>query len=41
MSIAERTRHEPVPRVALPIGPRTAAVLALASLAGLMMLCWP
>ena len=27
--------------VALPIGPRTAAVLALASLAGLMMLCWP
>ena len=28
-------------RAALPIGPRTAAVLALASLAGLMMLCWP
>jgi energy-coupling factor transport system substrate-specific component len=27
--------------VALPIGPRTAAVLVLASLAGLMMLCWP
>ena len=27
--------------VALPIGPRTAAVLALASLAGLMMLSWP
>ena len=29
------------PEVALPIGPRTAAVLVLASLAGLMMLCWP
>ncbi len=29
------------PGVALPIGPRTAAVLVLASLAGLMMLCWP
>ncbi|MDT0186173.1 ECF transporter S component [Microbacterium sp. ARD31] len=27
--------------VALPIGRRTALVLALASLAGLMMLCWP
>ena len=27
--------------VALPIGPRTASVLVLASLAGLMMLCWP
>ena len=27
--------------VALPIGPRTAGVLALASVAGLMMLCWP
>ena len=27
--------------VALPIGARTAAVLALASFAGLMMLCWP
>jgi energy-coupling factor transport system substrate-specific component len=27
--------------VALPIGLRTALVLALASLAGLMMLCWP
>lgn len=27
--------------VALPIGPRTAAVLVVASLAGLMMLCWP
>ena len=27
--------------VALPIGPRTAGVLTLASLAGLMMLCWP
>lgn len=26
---------------ALPIGVRTAAVLAVASLAGLMMLCWP
>lgn len=33
--IAERNR------VALPIGPRTAVVLALASIAGLMMLCWP
>lgn len=28
-------------QVALPIGPRTAAVLAVASVAGLMMLCWP
>lgn len=27
--------------VALPIGPRTATVLAVASTAGLMMLCWP
>ena len=27
--------------VALPIGPRTAAVLGLASVAGLVMLCWP
>ena len=27
--------------VALPIGPRTASVLGLASVAGLMMLCWP
>ncbi len=27
--------------VALPIGPRTAVVLVLASAAGLMMLCWP
>jgi energy-coupling factor transport system substrate-specific component len=27
--------------VAVPIGPRTAAVLAGASLVGLMMLCWP
>ena len=27
--------------VALPIGRRTALVLALASIAGLMMLCWP
>jgi energy-coupling factor transport system substrate-specific component len=27
--------------VAQPIGPRPAAVLVLASLAGLMMLCWP
>ena len=27
--------------VALPIGPRTAGVLGLASVAGLMMLCWP
>jgi energy-coupling factor transport system substrate-specific component len=26
---------------ALPVGPRTAAVLGLASVAGLMMLCWP
>ncbi len=26
---------------ALPIGPRTAAVLTIASVAGLMMLCWP
>ncbi len=25
----------------MPIGPRTAAVLVLASVAGLMMLCWP
>ena len=45
MSILERTRSSAragtqLP-VALPIGPRTAAVLALASLAGLMMLCWP
>ena len=29
------------PDAALPIGPRTAAVLVLASIAGLMMLCWP
>ncbi len=34
-------RPRTVPGVALPIGPRTAAVLVLASLAGLMMLCWP
>jgi energy-coupling factor transport system substrate-specific component len=26
---------------AMPVGPRTAAVLTLASVAGLMMLCWP
>ena len=31
----------PRTQVALPIGPRTATVLTLASLAGLMMLCWP
>lgn len=40
MSILERTRLHP-PAVALPIGPRTAAVLVVASVAGLMMLCWP
>lgn len=39
MSTVERTT--PATSVALPIGPRTAAVLVLASLAGLMMLCWP
>lgn len=31
----------PAPGVALPIGPRTAAVLTVASVVGLMMLCWP
>lgn len=36
------TRPRVAPRsAALPIGPRTAAVLVLASIAGLMMLCWP
>ena len=29
------------PDAAVPIGPRTAAVLVLASIDGLMMLCWP
>ena len=42
MSTAQQSRPAPAPPgVALPIGPRTAAVLVLASLAGLMMLCWP
>lgn len=41
MSTLERVRQKPAPGVALPIGRRTAAVLALASIAGLMMLCWP
>ena len=47
MSTVRDTRHADdsrtvaLPGVALPIGPRTAAVLVLASLAGLMMLCWP
>ena len=41
MSILERTRSTTPPEVALPIGPRTAAVLVLASVVGLMMLCWP
>lgn len=41
MSTLERARQKPAPGVALPIGRRTAAVLALASIAGLMMLCWP
>ena len=43
MSTDERTRPTRAarPGVAMPIGPRTAAVLVLASLAGLMMLCWP
>ena len=41
MSILERTRTSTPPAVALPIGPRTAAVLVLASIGGLMMLCWP
>jgi energy-coupling factor transport system substrate-specific component len=43
MSTVERPRAEHGVRsgVALPIGPRTAAVLVLASAAGLMMLCWP
>lgn len=44
MSTVARTREPAGPAttgVALPIGPRTAAVLVLASLAGLMMLCWP
>lgn len=36
-----RRRHDVRSGAALPIGPRTAAVLVLASLAGLMMLCWP
>ncbi len=43
MSTVERARpvrREPL-GVAVPIGPRTAVVLVLASLAGLMMLCWP
>jgi energy-coupling factor transport system substrate-specific component len=39
--VLERTRTRAELPVALPIGPRTAAVLVLASLAGLMMLCWP
>ena len=41
MSILERTRSTTPQEVALPIGPRTAVVLALASVIGLMMLCWP
>ncbi len=41
MSILERTRTTTRPEVALPIGPRTATVLVLASVVGLMMLCWP
>lgn len=43
MSTVERDPSVPTVRagVALPIGPRTAAVLVLASVAGLMMLCWP
>ena len=41
MSILERTRSTTQQEVALPIGPRTAAVLVLASVVGLMMLCWP
>lgn len=35
------TTKSPLKTVAMPIGPRTAGVLTLASLAGLMMLCWP
>ena len=38
---ALRDRPRTLTDVAMPIGPRTAAVLVLASLAGLMMLCWP
>ena len=41
MSTVERVRPTEAQGVALPIGLRTAVVLALASLAGLMMLCWP
>ena len=41
MSTVERARTKPVPGVAMPIGPRTALVLTVASIAGLMMLCWP
>ena len=41
MSLLQRTRSTTPPAVALPIRPRTAAVLVLASLGGLMMLCWP
>ena len=41
MSTVEGAPPKPVPGVAVPIGPRTAAVLAIASIAGLMMLCWP
>jgi energy-coupling factor transport system substrate-specific component len=39
--MSTETRTDARHGVALPIGPRTAAVLGLASLAGLMMLCWP
>ena len=41
MSVVDQARAKAVAGVALPIGPRTAAVLVLASVAGLMMLCWP
>lgn len=34
-------RARPSPHVSLPLRPRSAAVLAVASLAGLLMFCWP
>ncbi|MFM6851247.1 MAG: ECF transporter S component [Terrabacter sp.] len=40
-TVQDGSRADAPTGVALPIGPRTAAVLVLASLAGLMMLCWP
>jgi energy-coupling factor transport system substrate-specific component len=40
-TVDERGTRDARPGVALPIGPRTGAVLVMASLAGLMMLCWP